>query len=237
VTFEEYQNKAAQTDQVPGNEAEQKIVPLLGMAGEAGELLSEYKKHLRDGDAHRLFNEKIAEELGDLLWYLSNAATKFGLQMEDIASKNIQKTNARWGHGARSASLDLFKYFDDEYPPEERLPRYFEVQISDVLEDGAVKMRAYISGKQAGDALTDNAHSSDGYRFHDIFHLGFAAGLGWSPVTRKLLDCKRKSNPKTDEVEDGGRATAIEEGISAIISTTPSNTSFWKAWPCLITIY
>jgi len=43
---------------------------LLGLAGEAGTLLSEYKKHLRDGDAHQLHKERVAEELGDLLWYL-----------------------------------------------------------------------------------------------------------------------------------------------------------------------
>ena len=30
-----------------------------------------------------------------------------------------------------------------------------------------------------GDALTDNAHIDDGYRFHDIFHFAYAAVLGW----------------------------------------------------------
>ncbi len=216
MTFDEYQHKAKQTDQVPGNGDKQKIIPLLGLAGEAGQLLSEYKKYLRDGDAHRLFSERVAEELGDLLWYISTVATKFDLHLEEIAVGNIQKTHARWGHH-RSRALELFRFFDDECPPEERLPRYFEVQISDTIENGSVRMRAFINGKQVGDPLTDNAYSSDGYRFHDIFHFGFAAGLGWSPVTRKSLGCKRKSNPKTDEVEDGGRATAIEEGLSAII--------------------
>ena len=44
-----------------------------------------------------------------------------------------------------------------------------------------------------------------------------AAGtvLGWSPIIRSGLKRKRKSNHKTDEVEDGGRARAIEEGVSA----------------------
>ncbi|MEU9779293.1 pyrophosphatase, partial [Streptomyces sp. NPDC047968] len=53
--------------------------------------------------------------------------------------------------------------------------------------------------------------------FHDAFHLAHAAVLGWSPVTRYLLGRKRKSNPATDEAEDGGRAIAIEEGISALV--------------------
>jgi MazG C-terminal domain/MazG nucleotide pyrophosphohydrolase domain len=167
---------------------------------------------MRDGDAHRLFSERVAEELGDLLWYVSTVATKFDLQLEDVATKNICKTHARWGHEASSATLGLFRFFDDDYPVNERLPRYFDVKISDTVEHGSVKMRAFINGKQIGDALTDNAYSSDGYRFHDIFHFGFAAGLAWSPVTRRNLQCKRKSNPKTDEVENGGRATAIDEG-------------------------
>jgi NTP pyrophosphatase (non-canonical NTP hydrolase) len=216
MTFDEYQLRAKETDQMPGSGDEQKIVPLLGLAGEAGQLLSEYKKYLRDGDAHRLFKERVAEELGDLLWYISTVATKFGLHLDDIAAENIHKTHARWGHD-RSATLELFRFFDEEYPAEERLPRYFEVHISETVENGSVRMRAFTNGKQVGDPLTDNAYSSDGYRFHDIFHFGFAAGLGWSPVTRRNLGCKRKSNPKTDEVEDGGRATAIEEGLSAII--------------------
>ncbi|MGB3508451.1 MAG: hypothetical protein WBA93_04280 [Microcoleaceae cyanobacterium] len=58
---------------------------------------------------------------------------------------------------------------------------------------------------------------SDGYRFHDVFHFSYAAILGWSPVTRSNLGCKRKSHFLIDEVEDGGRAIAIEEGISALV--------------------
>ena len=48
----------------------------------AGELVSEYKKFLRDGDAHTLFKDRFAEELGDVLWYLANLATKLGLRLD-----------------------------------------------------------------------------------------------------------------------------------------------------------
>jgi hypothetical protein len=41
--------------------------------------------------------------------------------------------------------------------------------------------------------------------------------LGWSPVLRKITNRKRRSDPRTDEVEDGGRAAVIEEGIAALI--------------------
>ena len=67
------------------------------------------------------------------------------------------------------------------------------------------------------ESLTDNAYDPDGYRYHDVFHLAYTAVLSWSPVTRSLIRRKRKSDPQVDEVEDGGRAIAIEEGIAAMV--------------------
>ena len=80
-----------------------------------------------------------------------------------------------------------------------------------------MKIKAFVDSKQIGNELTDNSYFTDGYRFHDIFHFSYAAILGWSPVTRSNLRCKRKSHLLIDEVEDGGRAIAIEEGISALV--------------------
>ena len=54
------------------------------------------------------------------------------------------------------------------------------------------------------------------------------AVLGWSPVVRKFLSCKRKSKPTIDEVEDGARARVIEEGISAIAFEYSRNHNFFK---------
>lgn len=87
-------------------------------------------------------------------------------------------------------------------------------------------MTLRFNGEPLGDSLTDNAYEEDGYRYHDIFHLAYAAVLGWSPVIRKLMGRKRKSDPKTDEIEDGGRATAIEEGISALVFDYARNHSY-----------
>ncbi|WP_206540680.1 MazG nucleotide pyrophosphohydrolase domain-containing protein [Xanthomonas hortorum] len=39
----------------------------------------------------------MAEELGDLLWYVGNVAAKFDLKLEDIAQANLKKTRDRWG--------------------------------------------------------------------------------------------------------------------------------------------
>ena len=74
-----------------------------------------------------------------------------------------------------------------------------------------------VNGIKTGDDLSDNRYQDDGYRFHDVFHIAYAAHvLGWSPTIRALMRRKRKSVPIVDEVEDGGRAIAIEEGIVAM---------------------
>src|SRR5438105_13234403 len=103
MDFNSYQKEALRTDRVPvrdgADDAASLIVPMLGLAGETGQLLSEYKKHLRDGEAHRLFKERVCEELGDLLWYIANVATKFELKLGDIASGNLAKVKERWANG------------------------------------------------------------------------------------------------------------------------------------------
>lgn len=214
MEFSDYQRRASERDQVPVQGGEEPkydssamLIPLLGLAGEVGELVSEYKKRLRDNQSYGLFSERIAEELGDLLWYLSNVATKFDLSLEEVASRNIRKIDARW------ASLQAKPFLDEGFPPSEQLPR--EVGVDFRIEAG--KTIISVEGVQHGNALTDNRYEADGYRFHDVFHLANAAVLGWSPVFRALLKRKRKSVPEIDEVEDGARAIAIEEGITAIV--------------------
>src|SRR5690606_16455702 len=84
------------------------------------------------------------------------------------------------------------------------------------------------SGEAIGDPLTDNNYEDDGYRFHDIFHFGYLANLGWSPVLRKLLNKKRKSNSLIDENEDGARAQIIEELISLLIYSDSKDSNLLK---------
>jgi NTP pyrophosphatase (non-canonical NTP hydrolase) len=214
MDFKTYQREALGTDRVPAKEPDDMaslIVPMLGLAGETGQLLSEYKKHLRDGEAHRLFKERVSEELGDLMWYVANVASKFGLDLDEVAAANLHKTRGRFLSGGATSDS-----FDAGLPENERLPRRFEVELVDC--DGGLhrRVRVVIDGEPFGSELTDNAYDPDGYRFHDVFHFAYAAVLGWSPVTRSLIRRKRKSRPLLDEVEDGGRAAVIEEGVAAL---------------------
>jgi len=188
---------------------------LLGLAGEVGELLTEYKKHLRDGAAHQLFSTRITEELGDILWYVAAVGSYYGLELETIAAENLAKCDANWGRDLLGRSVA--GRFDSAFPERERFPEKFRIHFEEIVEGDIVRIRASWDGVQMGQTLTDNAYEDDGYRFHDVFHLGCAACLGWSPVTRRNLSLKRKSNKEVDEVEDGGRAIVIEEGVTALV--------------------
>ena len=216
MRFDEYQQLALNSEQKKGEEG--LIISLLGLAGEAGELLTAYKKYLRDGESHKLYSASIKEELGDLLWYLANTASKFNLSLSDIATANLRKVEARWlteqDHLDREFRTVMF--YDNDYPETEQIPRSFTATIKDSFENGMHVARTYVDDTQTGDYLTDNSYLDDGYRFHDVFHLAYVAVLGWSPVFRKNINHKRRSNPIVNEVEDGGRAAAIEEGISAL---------------------
>jgi len=216
LDFNDYQHRAQETDRVPkefsSGTGENLMVPFLGLVGEAGGLLTEYKKLLRDGKAHIMFPERVHEELGDILWYLANIASKFNLSLDDIAEANLKKTRDRWA-GQRTLPLP----FDDTALDHERFPRKFIVELQEVSVNGKKKIRGLIDGQSLGDDLTDNAYDPDGYRFHDVFHLGYVAILGWSPVVRKLMDRKRRSDEVKDEVEDGGRAQVVDEAVAALI--------------------
>jgi NTP pyrophosphatase (non-canonical NTP hydrolase) len=218
MDFDYYQDIASGTDQNAGQKAKKDeglMIPLLGIAGETGTLLAEFKKKIRDKDSYEGFQERAEEELGDILWYLSNIATRMGLSLSEIASKNLQKTSERWPTAGDTP--EMFMFFDEGYPPKEQLPRLLRLHVFESKEDKRAYMKILPDGAQLGDPLTDNAYDDDGYRFHDVMHLANMAVLGWSPVIRSLLKLKRKSKPKIDEVEDGARAWIIEELVIAFV--------------------
>jgi NTP pyrophosphatase (non-canonical NTP hydrolase) len=78
---------------------------VLGLAGEAGELANVTKKILRDGlpDEWTTTN-KLAAELGDVLWYVAAVASELGLELGDIAVANLEKLRGRASRGTIGGS-------------------------------------------------------------------------------------------------------------------------------------
>ncbi|MGW5721866.1 MazG nucleotide pyrophosphohydrolase domain-containing protein [Amycolatopsis sp. NPDC003865] len=185
---------------------------LLSMVAQIGDLSRQYQRTRRDGDHQGWGKLRVREELGDVLWHLTAFAYDLGLDMEDVAVANLTKTADRW---IPSADWHIF---DEDFPAEERLPASIAYKFRTYRKpDGVFATEIYRDGVQVGATLTDASRNTDSYRLHDVFHLSYACLLGWSPVTRALLGCKRRSDPAVDENEDGGRAIAIEEGLAASI--------------------
>ena len=115
--------------------------------------------------------------------------------------------------------------FDSAFPEEERLPEHFEIKITQ-RKSGQSYLQ--LNGVFIGYPLTDNILDPDGYRFHDVFHFAHAAILHWSPTFRALIKQKRKSDPKYDEVQDGGRAIVVEEGLTAWIFSCAKDLNFFE---------
>ncbi|WP_454878508.1 hypothetical protein [Serratia inhibens] len=139
----------------------------------------------------------------------------------DVARSNLRKARGAFLEPCLEDLID----FDMKFCVEEQLPRNFEIRINQ-RESG----RSYLqwNGVFIGDPLTDNIADPDGYRFHDVFHLAYAAVLHWSPVIRALIKHKRKSKPQYDEEQDSGRAIVVEEGLTAWIFTRAKELNFFE---------
>jgi NTP pyrophosphatase (non-canonical NTP hydrolase) len=97
ATFNDYQNAAQRTSAAPWPERERPLVQCLGLCGEAGEVANIIKKAAWHGQpADR---EKLADEMGDCLWYLADLASHYGLTLRDIAQRNVDKLQARYPDG------------------------------------------------------------------------------------------------------------------------------------------
>jgi NTP pyrophosphatase (non-canonical NTP hydrolase) len=221
--FDKYQEIAVSTKQKYPQEY-QLIVPFLGIIGETGSVISELKKKIRDGDSYTAFNNNLTEELGDVLWYIANIAHNYNIKLSEVAKNNTKKIKDRWDETDESQFIIL----DESFPPEEQFDREFEIRFVEHTDGTKIKMTIYKGSDQVGDPITDNSYNDDKYRYHDIFHFGYVAFIGWSPVIRKLLKIKRKSRAVVDEVEDGARAAITEELITLLIFQHAQNHDLFK---------
>ena len=69
----------------------------MGLCGESGEVIDLIKKHLFQG--HELNKDDLVKELGDVAWYLAEAAYALDVSLEEICQKNIEKLKKRFPEG------------------------------------------------------------------------------------------------------------------------------------------
>jgi NTP pyrophosphatase (non-canonical NTP hydrolase) len=93
MTFDQYQDETQRTS---SNDVSL-IVCALGLCGESGEIADHIKKAVAQG--HELDTEKIAYELGDICWYISQAARAIDMKLSDVIDMNVEKLRKRYPNG------------------------------------------------------------------------------------------------------------------------------------------
>ena len=97
MTANEYQKRAMATLNPALSRREVLINSVMGLCGESGETIDIVKKWLAQG--HELDKEHLAKELGDVAWYLAEAATALDMDLSDILQQNLDKLAARYPEG------------------------------------------------------------------------------------------------------------------------------------------
>ena len=97
MNFNEYQAAAIRTAKPLPTLAENLAHAALGIATEGGEFTTEVKRAAIYGkQVSDEMRAHMAEELGDLLWYVALAAEHLGVPMHQIARGNIDKLQKRF---------------------------------------------------------------------------------------------------------------------------------------------
>ena len=97
MTIKEYQDLAMKTVNPELDKNKMLINSVMGLCGESGEAIDIVKKWYAHG--HELDVEHFKKELGDIAWYLAEAATAIGVNLEDIFEANIEKLKKRYPEG------------------------------------------------------------------------------------------------------------------------------------------
>ena len=205
IHFDDYQKLAFLTARTGGKTLMEVCLAVLS------QLCAELLRRVKLPKIETVLNQNLADRrvedvLGEIIWHIAAIASLYNLSLDEVVETNVEKISFRYGRGHPTPLYDE----RDVIPQHEKLPRQLEICFVSTHPN---RLQMYCQGRRLGDPLTDNNQSEDGYRFHDIFHLAFAAKLGWSPVLRKLFARKRKSDPNVDENEDGARARIVEEAV------------------------
>ena len=98
MTINDYQEAALRTaNREKLSDKELLTNGVLGLSGESGECADLVKKHLFQG--HELDAEKLANELGDVAWYLALASYAIGNSLEAVLQMNVDKLRKRYPDG------------------------------------------------------------------------------------------------------------------------------------------
>ena len=108
IKIEDYQDGTSQTAKMDNealincnddelNETLQRLNWALGLAGEAGEFADLVKKQVFHGHEHD--RDEIIDELGDILWYVSETCNINDISIREVMENNLEKLGERYPDG------------------------------------------------------------------------------------------------------------------------------------------
>jgi NTP pyrophosphatase (non-canonical NTP hydrolase) len=106
MTINEYQELAMRTANPEVDRDGMLLNGVMGLCGEAGECIDLVKKNRFQG--HELDRDRLIGELGDVAWYLAEAAYALGVDLEEVLSRNVEKLRKRYPH-FRLGSAELVR--------------------------------------------------------------------------------------------------------------------------------
>lgn len=97
LKIDDYQRLAQRTSRRDLSQEEHLLNAMLGLAGETGECCDLVKKSRYQDN--RMIEESLIDELGDVLWYVAEAASAIGVPLGGVAMHNIAKLRERYPDG------------------------------------------------------------------------------------------------------------------------------------------
>jgi NTP pyrophosphatase (non-canonical NTP hydrolase) len=97
MQLDEYQRLAQRTSRRDLSQEEHLLNAMLGLSGETGECCDLVEKSRYQDN--RMIEEPLIDELGDVLWYVAEAASAIGVPLGGVAMHNIAKLRERYPDG------------------------------------------------------------------------------------------------------------------------------------------
>lgn len=117
---------------------------VLGIGGEAGELIDAVKKHIIYGKPIDL--ENVKEELGDLEFYLEGLRQELGITRDEVLVGNINKLQVRYGKSVKYSDQAAIARAD-------KLPESKTAWVTKTLYDQTPCPRKTVDGQCGGNMV------------------------------------------------------------------------------------
>lgn len=96
LTANEYQRLSRRTQNETLSIEDKRRHALFGLCSEVGEIHSIYQHEYQGKSAEK---EKLVDESGDLMWFLSELLDTYGVDLEEVLVYNIEKLRRRYPDG------------------------------------------------------------------------------------------------------------------------------------------